>query len=165
MNAMTLKPSTELHDLLEVDSTSPSGLRWKQARGGGKAGSIAGTQRADKYWQVKVHRKIRPVHQVVLELSGKPKPDGHVSDHLDGDPSNNSLNNLRWVPQSINCRRMRKPTGSSGLRYVTRQHTKSELYQYRFLLSSKSFGGYGYTTPSKAHTAALARRLELFWNP
>jgi hypothetical protein len=36
------------------------------------------------------------LHSVVLEAFVGPRPEGLVGRHLDGDPSNNKLSNLRW---------------------------------------------------------------------
>lgn len=42
-------------------------------------------------------KRNRYVHHLVLEAFGKPKPGpNHVTRHLDGDPTNNSLRNLAW---------------------------------------------------------------------
>ncbi len=38
----------------------------------------------------------RKAHRLVLEAFVGPRPDGMMCRHLDGDPSNNRLDNLRW---------------------------------------------------------------------
>lgn len=43
-----------------------------------------------------VDRKKRWVHHLVLEAFGHPRPEGLQCRHLDGNPSNNRLDNLRW---------------------------------------------------------------------
>lgn len=47
---------------------------------------------------------VRLVHQLVLEAFVGPRPQGLVSRHLDDDPTNNGLNNLRWGTQQENLR-------------------------------------------------------------
>lgn len=44
----------------------------------------------------------RTVHSLVLEAFVGARPDGAVTRHLDGDPSNNKLSNLAWGTQSEN---------------------------------------------------------------
>lgn len=45
-------------------------------------------------------------HQAVLRTFGGPPPSpDHVVDHLDFDRTNNEIDNLRWLPRAINCRR------------------------------------------------------------
>lgn len=57
------------------------------------------------------HRKValgtrdgcsRWVHRLVLEAFVGPAPDGAVARHLDGDPTNNSLDNLAWGTHADN---------------------------------------------------------------
>lgn len=45
-------------------------------------------------------RSSRPVHRLVLETFIGPCPDGQEARHLDGDATNNRLENLAWTPQS-----------------------------------------------------------------
>lgn len=46
-------------------------------------------------------RQVR-VHQLVLEAFVGPPPPGHQTRHLDGDPANNHVSNLRWGTGSEN---------------------------------------------------------------
>lgn len=41
-------------------------------------------------------RHMRRIHQILLESYVGPKPEGMVARHLDGDPTNNHLDNLVW---------------------------------------------------------------------
>ena len=51
----------------------------------------------------KGHRKHMQVHRIVAEAF-IPNPDNHPQvDHIDGNKSNNCVNNLRWVTSSGNC--------------------------------------------------------------
>ena|SRR3990167_3104124 len=49
-----------------------------------------------------LHSRTRLVHQLVLEAFVGPVPTKYEAAHLDGNPSNNSLGNLRWVSRSEN---------------------------------------------------------------
>lgn len=43
------------------------------------------------------HKRIqRTVHSLVLEAFDRPRPEGYVCRHLDGNPHNNHLDNLLW---------------------------------------------------------------------
>lgn len=48
------------------------------------------------YLRVSLTGKTRRVHQLVLEAFVGPCPAGHIVMHLDDDPSNNALTNLRY---------------------------------------------------------------------
>lgn len=55
------------------------------------------------------------VHRLVLLAFVGPCPDGHECRHLDGDPTNNALENLQWGTRSENQRdRVRHGTASRG---------------------------------------------------
>ena len=63
--------------------------------------------RPNGYWFVTLSVKNKPkrisVHRLVAEhFLEKPKNNGLQVDHIDGDKSNNSANNLRWVTASEN---------------------------------------------------------------
>lgn len=45
------------------------------------------------------------IHCLVLEAFIGPRPDGHQASHLDGDRTNNRLDNMRWETRSQNNRR------------------------------------------------------------
>lgn len=57
------------------------------------------------------------VHRLVLEAFVGPSPAGHECCHKDGDPANNSLENLRWGTKSENVRdQVRHGTHNRGRR-------------------------------------------------
>jgi hypothetical protein len=42
-------------------------------------------------------------HKIVMEHFGSPKPDGdHIIDHIDGNKTNNKIDNLQWISISEN---------------------------------------------------------------
>ena len=49
--------------------------------------------------------KLKYAHRLVMEYFGPPKPDEDSEvNHMDGDPSNNILENLEWVSSSQNTK-------------------------------------------------------------
>lgn len=73
-------------------------------------GKILKTQ-IDKlgYERIKLRRdgktKVTTVHILVLAAFRGPRPQGHSADHLDGNRSNNKLNNLEYCTHAENVRR------------------------------------------------------------
>lgn len=51
---------------------------------------------------------VYKVHQLVLNAFVGPKPDNHVTRHLDGNPANNILSNLCWGTQVENMKDSKK---------------------------------------------------------
>jgi hypothetical protein len=98
-------PSIELLDhIFEVDSTSPSGLRWRNPRSKRlKAGSVAGTLNQKGYWVVtlkleKVYKFL--VHRIIYCLLHKEDPGCMSIDHSNNITFENT--ELRKVTHSQN---------------------------------------------------------------
>lgn len=113
------------HSLVYYDETSPSGLRWKVNRKNQvKCGDVAGKRgRVIKggHWFIKLDKKSYSIHNVVFILRHGKLEDDKIVDHIDGDGSNNCIENLRSVlphhnmhNQKINSR---NKSGIPGVRY------------------------------------------------
>lgn len=85
--------------------------------------SPAATERGRRF--VGLYRNGKRSHvyiaPLVLTLFTGPRPDGLECCHWDGDPSNNSLSNLRWDTRSANHMDKRRH-GTSGRKLVGREH-------------------------------------------
>ena len=95
--------SEEVLDGLSYDPESPTGIAGHPGHrlgGGGKYGG--------RYLGVRVRSGERAyyAHRVVWALHHG-DPGDLVVDHLDGDPTNNRIENLQAVPQLLNCQRAR----------------------------------------------------------
>jgi len=58
----------------------------------------------NKYLQLTIHGRCKKVHQLVLEAFRGMCPVGKEACHYDGNPENNSLDNLRWGTRSENTK-------------------------------------------------------------
>ncbi|MNQ34023.1 hypothetical protein D3C85_474710 [compost metagenome] len=96
-----------LAEFFYYDETSPSGLRWKRLYNKGsnaKIGDVVGSN--DKgYWRVHALGTHFKAHKIVWALNNKfENQEGLHIDHIDGNPSNNKIENLRLVEQYLNAR-------------------------------------------------------------
>jgi len=157
------KKEASFSDYFYYDETSPSGLRWKvERRGGGKhnnivlasPGDVAGTKAhrqngTPMWWQVRFDNKCYRAHRVILMLTS-PVLDGIV-DHIDGNPFNNKVENLRVVSNAINSRNRkldcRNTTGVSGVHFETTNncsyfvaHYMENCKEYKKRFSVKRLG-------------------------
>ena len=100
-------PSVEtLNELLTVDPSSPTGLTWKvNRRGTAKAGTKAGTRGFSgagvPHYRVGVNGDLYLAHRVIWKITNGKDPE-NVIDHIDNNPLNNSVSNLRDVTQTEN---------------------------------------------------------------
>lgn len=131
-----MKEKLNLTEIFYYDETSPSCLRWavnvpyRGLFGGSslkrKVGDVAGCLQAPRKgapyrWKIKYQQKAYMAHRVVYELHFGPIDSQLVIDHIDGNPENNKIENLRLVGQSVNARNVKKnrnnKTGTSGVTY------------------------------------------------
>lgn len=85
------------------------------------------------YRTVSVGGRNRRVHHLVLEAHGFERPsDRHVTRHLDGDPSNNALANLRWGTHQKNCEdAVLHGTFARGANHGLTQLTEADVIRIR----------------------------------
>ena len=98
------KSYLEVAHNFSIDESSPSGLVWAVARKGGRTypGKQAGCKDHKDYWIVclkenEVKANYR-VHRIIMAIALGKEPEGQV-DHIDGDVTNNRLDNLRLCPR------------------------------------------------------------------
>lgn len=81
------------------------------------------------YYVVKINYKQERVHRIIWELLKGPIPEGMVIDHIDGNRSNNSVENLRVVSVKENARNSKLyKTNKTGIPFI-RHDKKREYYQ------------------------------------
>ena len=156
----------DFSELLEVDASSPSGLRWlKRVGQRTRIGDIAGCLIDDGTWVVTYRRKSYKAHHIVLELSGFPRPGpNYVADHRNFDLDDNRIENLRWITKSL-CLSRRQcwyTRGVSGYKHVAVDSARR--HQFRAVVRTQS-GKRIYRRGLKTakHGEALALKLEHHW--
>ena len=115
-------------EFFEISESSPSGLIWIKdyfansgARFGFK-GRIAGRQYDKGYWRIGFKSQRYEVHRIVYLLANKSIDENLEVDHIDGDPSNNRVINLRLVSkiENLSNRRQKSMTGVTGV-YINKR--------------------------------------------
>jgi len=123
-----------LAEFFYYDEDSPSGLRWKRVYKKGstaKIGDVVGSN-DDGYWRVHALGTHYKAHKIVWALLNNfENQDGLHIDHIDGNPSNNKIHNLRLVEHTLNARN--KPmmkSNTSGIHGVCFQTVKTRNGNY-----------------------------------
>ena len=160
---MTSAELAVLREYLQLDPTIPSGLRWiKSTNGRIKPGQPVGSPNSDGYYQFRLHRKHYRCHRVILLLNGVESPAGYAEvDHIDRNPANNLISNLRWVDRAANNRN-RKVEGQIPWRYVSPAFGRLKSQYVHPATKKKTHVG-TYDDAYEAHCEALAHRLENHW--
>lgn len=107
-----------LHEIFEYDENSPSSITWKVNKPPrGKKSLPAGSIDERGYWRVRFNNKRLYVHRIIWELFYGITP--AYIDHIDGNPSNNNIANLRACNNSENaCNRQANKNNKLGIRGI-----------------------------------------------
>lgn len=98
----------EIFNYIKYDTNSPSFIVWSKnsVRGSTyKEGDQAGTKTVRGHYHVKIMKICYKVHRIIFAMFNKDMDISNlVIDHIDGNPSNNSIENLRAITQAQNVR-------------------------------------------------------------
>lgn len=155
---------SELFPDLVIDSKSPSGLRYSDdARryAGRRVGAITG----EGYWQCGYRKRQYKVHRIIMMIHlGRELSSDEVVDHINGNPSDNRLENLRVCSNAENVSNMRitsrNTTGVKGVSYKPSINSKKPYCVHIRANGRAVHGGY-YSTLEEAEKVANNLREEL----
>lgn len=130
-----------LQEILNYDPNSGSFTWSKPTSNRVKVGSFAGSDNGNGYIRVRLDGRKYFHHRLAWLWVNGDIPDGHEIDHIDGNPSHNSIANLRLATRSENERNKRsRPSTLTGARGIERQ--PNGHFQVRVTVNGKrkSFG-------------------------
>lgn len=115
-------------DYFIYDESSKTCLRWINSKairvinGVSPAGSFRKRSNGDKAAaQVELNGVNYLVHRIIWEIFNGTIPDKMIIDHIDGDPWNNKIGNLRMTVQKVNAENMRmrsdNKSGTTGVHW------------------------------------------------
>ena len=85
-----------------------------------RVGDVAGYKKTDGYWSVQIGWNAIYLHRVIWEMHYGPIPEGYRIDHIDRDPDNNRIENLRLASRSENgCNQKRSSRNKSGYKNIS----------------------------------------------
>lgn len=135
---------------------------WAVSAQGISAGKPAGSLSSYGYWIIKLGRKPYRAHRLAWFLTHGEWPVGEV-DHIDGNPLNNRLANLRVVDRagnSQNRRRAHRDHKSCGLQGVAwnKQHKR---WQAKIMANKVRYHLGYFDDANAAHESYLAAKARL----
>jgi len=132
---------------------------WKRSRA--KAGDVAGHQRRDGYTRVGVDGVSHYGHRLALFISTGEWPSEEV-DHIDRNPANNRLSNLRAVSKTVNAQNIPGPRYNNKSGYLgARYHKQSGLWHSRIRVEGRTKSLGYFDAPEIAAAAYLAAKRQL----
>ena len=136
--------------------TKASEAAWRKK----SAGNPAGGKDSEGYIKVDVYGKRIPAHRICWEMVCGPVPGGMVIDHINGNPSDNRLCNLRMATTAQNIRNSKlNKRSTTGLKGVTQKGSK---WRAQIMVNRERIVLGSFETPESAHAAYCQAALERF---
>lgn len=134
-------------------------LLWKVRKSFGiKIGSVAGKPDDEGYYRIKIDGKNYRRNRLIWYMHNGEIPDGYVIDHIDDDPTNDRIENLRLATQSQNLVRKKKMlSNTSGFIGVDYNKARGK-YRARIMVEGKRINLGYFDTPEEA---SIARDKEM----
>lgn len=131
-------------------------FRWRLSNGRTRrCGAVAGRKLPIGYLVVKLNNMTVYLHRAAWQIVHGSPPDQYI-DHINGDPSDNRIINLRDVSQTVNLQNTRKARGTLLGVARCRKKFKAEI---RVAGRKKHLGVFA--TAEEAHAAFMSARRAL----
>lgn len=158
---MKSRPSAEqIRNIIDYNPDTGE-FRWKNRLSNGReAGSIAGCLNTLGYWQMCILGHKCYGHRVAWMYVNGEWP-GQEIDHIDGNPANNRISNLRLASRSTNIQNVTKIVKKTQSGIVGVHLTKNGKFSSKVMLNYKSINLGVFDTAEEAHTAYVAAKREI----
>lgn len=134
---------------------------WKERKPGHHRDGVVGTINGHGHRIVMIDRRQYYLHRLAWLLTHGDWPTKDL-DHLDGDPANNKLANLREATCSQNMGNARRSkANTSGFKGVT-WHKRLKKWQAQIMVDRRNYSLGYFTTVEAAHVAYCAAAQERF---
>lgn len=151
--------TTDPRDLLDYDPDLGV-FRWRFSRRGASAGKVAGNRMSNGYIMIETCGSRYLAHRLAWFFVTGEWPSGHL-DHIDGDPSNNRISNLRIASASQNAANKRRSrNNTSGFKGV--HLDGSGRWRAAIKVDGKRTYLGSYDSPEDAHRAYVEAAERLF---
>jgi hypothetical protein len=149
---MTELTADELRRLLSYDPERGD-FRWLVFRNNRvRDREIAGGLSGYGYWQIKLNKRLYRAHRLAWLYVHGQWPSGGL-DHIDGNPLNNAIANLREATDSQNQHNQgKRRNNTSGYKGVYRPHY-SDKWRAQIYINGKGIALGSFDTPEDAATA------------
>jgi len=151
---------SRLRELIHYDQATGVMTRLV-ASGGVPSGATMGTMRSDGYLWARLAGSSCLLHVLAWIYSTGKEPSGDI-DHINGNRSDNRLENLRSVDHAVNCQNRRAaPSNSRSGLLGASYRPRLGLFQSRITVDGKQKSLGCYPTAEEAHAAYLSAKRQL----
>lgn len=152
-----IKPDLDharLAELLKYDSETGE-FTWAKKRGTRAAGSTAGTNTSNRlgYRQICIEGKVYLAHRLAWLYVHGDWPTCLVVDHINGDPSDNRISNIRAVSISDNQQNQRKAHISNKHSSLLGASASGNKFRARIRINGNEIHLGSFETAEQAHAA------------
>jgi hypothetical protein len=159
-NSKSLPPIARIRELLDYNPATGE-FRWNASQGRAYAGSIAGSLDSQGYLQIGIDQRRLKAHRLAWLLVNSVDPGDLRIDHINGNPSDNRISNLRLATQSQNlCNRGKQRNNTSGYKGVSWEKA-SQKWQAHIKRNGRQVNLGRFDTPDEAHAAYVAAAEKL----
>ena len=150
-----------LKELLEYDPATGK-FFWRVARGPRAAGTEAGTVDSEGYVRIKIDRRMYKAHRLAWLYVHGYTPENDL-DHIDRDPSNNRVENLREVSQVCNQRNCGNPKNNKSSVKGVHWTERRGKWRAQIVVNQRNFNLGYYDDFTEAVCARLAAEQCIGW--
>jgi hypothetical protein len=162
MLKFTPLPSIDkLHQILRIDETSCTWLRWKEGKRGCRAGAVAGCFKKEQWGNICIYGKYYKIHRIVWALANNSDPGHYPIDHINRVPHDNNPKNLRLATSALNRYNSSFDKNSTGYRGVTKMKDCNR-WMSRIKKDGKSFYLGCFKSAQEAHDAYIEACIKLY---
>jgi hypothetical protein len=122
-----------------------------------KVGAVAGNISPFGYLYISLDGHRYKAHRLAFLYMHGVWPTNHI-DHLDGNPANNRIENLRDVSHSVNMQNIRKAKSSNKSTGMLGSYRIGKRFQAKIVIDGKVRHIGMFDTPELAHAAYLAAK-------
>jgi hypothetical protein len=118
-----------------------------------KAGDEAGHINNKRYVQIRYNHRDYSAHRIAWYLHTKQDPSGLQIDHINGNPSDNRIANLRLATPGENAKNMRKRKGTTSQYKGASWHARTGKWQSQIKVDGHNMHLGCFDTDYEAHLA------------
>ena len=149
----TLLPLTGLEEVLRYEPETGhlywTVVRWRKIRPGDKAGCCS----KSGYIGIRYKMKNYPAHRIAWYLHTKQDPGALQIDHINGNPSDNRIANLRLATPGQNAKNTRKKPGTASKYKGASWHARTGKWQSQIKVDGHNMHLGCFDTDYEAHLA------------